>query len=157
MCRRSGYTTQRKNVTSSRGFKKGDLEIRDINLAGKRDFVIDVSLFHEFMGNSRRDDYRRNGNSATMILVCSCTTPLTLKCRSIARIIRPQTSTKLSFLTSYPRPAASMGEFLRLLYILALRQTVNFFDTLGEEPSNEAFAWRRAEYLFHNRAAIGIA
>ena len=61
MCRRSGYTTRRKNVTSSRGFKKGDLEIRDINLAGKLDLVIDVSLVHEFTGNSRSDDYRHNG------------------------------------------------------------------------------------------------
>jgi hypothetical protein len=49
------------------------------------------------------------------------------------------------------------GKFLRLLYILAHRQTVKFFETIGEEPSNEAFTWRRAEYLFHNRAAIGIA
>ena len=60
MCRRSGYTTRRKNVTSSRGSKKGDLEIRDINLAGKRDLVIDVALVHDFLGN-RSCDARRNG------------------------------------------------------------------------------------------------
>ena len=42
------------------------------------------------------------------------------------------------------------GKFLRLLYILAHRQTVKFFETIGEEPSNEAFTWRRAEYFFHN-------
>ena len=40
-------------------------------------------------------------------------------------------------------------EFLRLLYILAHRQT-------AEEPSKEAFTWRRTEYFLHNRAAIGI-
>ena len=48
-------------------------------------------------------------------------------------------------------------ELLRLLYILAHRQTVNFFDILGQVPSNEAFTWRLAECFFHNRAAIGIA
>ena len=55
MCRRSGYTTRRKNVTPSRGSKKGDLEIRDINLGGKRDLVIDVALVHDFSGNCSRD------------------------------------------------------------------------------------------------------
>ena len=36
-------------------------------------------------------------------------------------------------------------EFLRLLCILGHHQTVNFFETIVEEPSNEAFTWRRAE------------
>jgi len=49
------------------------------------------------------------------------------------------------------------GEFLLLLYTFAHRQTVKFFETIWEEPSNEAFTWRRADYFFHNRAAIGIA
>ena len=60
MCRRSGYTTRHKNVTSSRGSKKGDVEIKDINLAGQRDLVIDVALVHDFSGNCLRDA-RRNG------------------------------------------------------------------------------------------------
>ena len=60
MCRRSGCTARRKNVTSSRGSKKGDLEIRDINLAGKRDLVIDVAIVHDFSGNCLRDA-QRNG------------------------------------------------------------------------------------------------
>ena len=45
------------------------------------------------------------------------------------------------------------GVYFRLLYNLAHRQTVTFFETLGEEPFNEAFTWRRAEYFFHNHAA----
>ena len=59
MCRRSGYTTRRKDVTSSRGSKKGDLEIQDINLGGQRDLVIDVALVHDFSRNLR--DAHRNG------------------------------------------------------------------------------------------------
>ena len=58
---RLDHPTQLRNVTSSRGSKGGDLEIRGINLAGKHDFVIDLSLVHDFTGNSRRDDFRRNG------------------------------------------------------------------------------------------------
>ena len=50
MCKRCGLTIKRKNVTSSRGSKKkGDLEICDINLAEKRNLVIDVALVHELL------------------------------------------------------------------------------------------------------------
>ena len=49
------------------------------------------------------------------------------------------------------------GEFLRLLHILSHRQAVNFFELFGEEPTDNAFTFRRAAYFFHNRATIGLA
>ena len=51
MCRRGGYTNKRKNVTSSRGSRKGDWEIRDITLARQSDLVIDVALVHDLSEN----------------------------------------------------------------------------------------------------------
>ena len=42
--KRCDLTTMGKYVTSSLGRKKGDLEIRNIILAGKRDMAIDVAL-----------------------------------------------------------------------------------------------------------------
>ena len=36
------------------------------------------------------------------------------------------------------------GEFLRLLYILSHRQAVKFFELFGEEPTDNAFTFRRA-------------
>jgi hypothetical protein len=65
MCKRS----PRKNVTSSRGSKKGNLEIRDINLAGQRDLVVYVALVHDFSGNVWRDA-RHNGQLRCDILTC---------------------------------------------------------------------------------------
>jgi hypothetical protein len=44
------------------------------------------------------------------------------------------------------------GEFLRLLHILSHSQTVKFFELFGEEPTDNAFTFRRAAYFFHNRA-----
>ena len=35
MCKRCGLTSNRKKITSSRSFKKENLDIHDINLAGK--------------------------------------------------------------------------------------------------------------------------
>ena len=130
---------------------------KDINLAGKRDLVIDVSLVHDFTENSRRDDYRRNGQ------LRYDDTDLLLHNAASAKVQKYSEDYSASDVNKAFLPAilSTSGcihrEFLRLLYILARRQTVNFFDTLGDDPSNEAFTWRRAEYFFHNRAAIGIA
>ena len=58
--KRAGFTTRRRNVTSSRGRQKGDLQIQNINLAGKTHLVIDVALVHDFSGDCWRD-VNRNG------------------------------------------------------------------------------------------------
>ena len=49
------------------------------------------------------------------------------------------------------------GEFLRFLYLLAHRRTKRWFEQLGYEPSEEAFKFRRGQYFWHTRAAIGHA
>ena len=47
------------------------------------------------------------------------------------------------------------GEFLRFLYI---RRTLRWFEQLGpHDPSDEAFKFRRGQYFWHTRAAIGHA
>jgi hypothetical protein len=53
---------------------------------------------------------------------------------------------------------ASSPEFLRLLYIIANRRTVNWFSRhSNDEPSEEAFKFRRGQYFWHTRAMIGQA
>jgi hypothetical protein len=50
------------------------------------------------------------------------------------------------------------GELLRLLYILADRRTRRYFANLGdEEPGTDAFTWRRGQFFWQHRAAIGLA
>ena len=49
------------------------------------------------------------------------------------------------------------SEFLRFLYILAHRRTKRWFKRLGYDPSEEAFKFRRCQYFWHTRAAIGHA
>jgi hypothetical protein len=50
------------------------------------------------------------------------------------------------------------GDILRLLYILAHRQAVNFFTRMGiPDPSSKAYKQRRGTYFYYNRAAIGLA
>ena len=50
------------------------------------------------------------------------------------------------------------GEFLRLLYIIAHRRTTRWFQRhSNDEPSEDAFKFRRGQYFWHTRAAIGQA
>ena len=50
------------------------------------------------------------------------------------------------------------GEFLRLLYIIARRRTTRWFQRhSNDEPSEDAFKFRRGQYFWHTRAAIGQA
>ena len=49
------------------------------------------------------------------------------------------------------------GEFVRLIYILAYRRPIRFFDALGYEPSYEELCHRRGSFFFQHRARIGLA
>ncbi len=42
----AGYKTDRKHVPHSRGLRKADLMVKDFQLAGIRDLIIDVSMRH---------------------------------------------------------------------------------------------------------------
>ena len=49
------------------------------------------------------------------------------------------------------------GEFLRLLYILAHQRTLKYFAAMGkDEPGTDAFTWRRSQYFWKHKAAIGL-
>jgi len=48
---KAGYRTERKHVPHSRGLKKADLWIKDLQLGGIRNVIIDVTLRHEFHGS----------------------------------------------------------------------------------------------------------
>jgi len=46
------------------------------------------------------------------------------------------------------------GEFLRLLHIIAHRRASNWFKRhSNDEPSEEAFKFRRGQYFWHTRSA----
>jgi len=51
--------TKRRYVASSRGRRRGDLEVRDANVADKAHLIIDVSMVHRFHGAC--DDIGRHG------------------------------------------------------------------------------------------------
>jgi hypothetical protein len=153
----AGFRTNRgSRVPTSRGQRRGDLEIKGLNVAGTTDLIVDVALVHDFhgnvvdpsrhgqprhpnpdkvlidtavakaQGNEYRPDYLRNHNKAFLPLVMS-------------------TSGRLH------------SEFVRLLYILAHQRAVRFFATLHYEPCDEELCQRRGAFFFQHRARIGLA
>ena len=56
---RAEYRTDRKHVPHSRGLKKADLLIKDFQLQGVRDVIVDVTCRHEFRGSCANQE--RNG------------------------------------------------------------------------------------------------
>jgi hypothetical protein len=153
----SGYRTARgRHVSHSRGQRRGDLEIKNLNVAGTANLIIDTSMVHDFhgstadvnqhgdlrhhdpnrvlndaavkkiVGNGYRQDYLLNHDKAFLPLIMS-------------------TSGRLH------------GEFVRLLYLLAHRRALTFFMSLGHEPSSEELCQRRGFFFFQHRALIGLA
>ena len=56
---RAEYRTDRKHVPYSRGLKKADFLIKDLQLQGVRDVIVDVTCRHEFRGSCANQE--RNG------------------------------------------------------------------------------------------------
>ena len=57
--RAAGLRTKRHYVASSRGRRRGDLEVRDANVADKAHLILDVAMVNEFHGAC--DDIGRHG------------------------------------------------------------------------------------------------
>jgi hypothetical protein len=153
----AGLRTNRgSRVPHSSGQRRGDLEIKGLNVAGTSDLIIDVAIVHDFhgsvadlarhgqprhsnpdkvlvdmavaksQGNRYRPDYLRHHNKAFLPLVMS-------------------TSGRLH------------GEFVRLLYLLAHKRALRFFANLQYEPGEEELCQRRGAFFYQHRARIGLA
>jgi len=159
ICRQAGITTERRNIPSikKRNDKmgRGDLVLKNVNLGGHRHLVIDVAVNHDF-GGDHLADVSRNG---------------ALRDAQPGRILESTARTKVdryragyaainyAFLPCVISTSGRLhGGFLRLLYLIAHRRTSNLFKRHSDnEPSEEAFKFRRGQYFRHTRAAIGQA
>ena len=82
--RAAGLRTKRRYVASSRGRRRGDLEVRDANVADKAHLILDVVMVHEFHGAC--DDIGRHGaprhaQNPDRVLSVRCRTTASTTCR----------------------------------------------------------------------------
>ena len=149
-----GYKTDRKHVPHSRGLRKADLMVKDLQLAGIRDLIIDVSMRHEFHGSCH--NHMCNGEASHADANGAIDAAIKAKLESYQHDYNER---NFFFLTSVMTTSWRIsGDFLRLLYILSDRQANNYFARIGLlDPSTKAFKQRRGTYFYYNRAAIGLA
>jgi hypothetical protein len=162
ICHDAGLSTQRHNIpsVSKANGKTGrcDLLIKDANIGGNRHLIIDIACTHEFGGNHLTDVGRNRqlrDPDVNMLLETTARTKVARYHEAYANRL----STTYAFLPCVMLTSGQIhGEFLRLLYILAHRRTLRYFDNLGDaEPGTDAFTWRRSQYHWQHKAAVGFA
>ena len=137
---------------------RGDLLIKDANIGGDRHLVMDIACTHEFCGNHRRDITRNGQLRDSDVNKLLETTARTKVARYREGYANRRGGTSDAFLPCVMSTSGRIhGEFLRLLYILAHRHTVKYFADMGDhEPGTDAFTWRRSQYFWKRKAAIGF-
>ena len=126
ICQRAGYWSEIKNVPTSDGKRRADLFIKNIELAGQQDLIVDVSMIHEFHGDMMQD-VSRNGN----LRHPDPTLPILLDNKALKKVNlyredyrRPGRSDRpKAFLPAIMSTSGRIqGELLRLLFIVLHRQ-----------------------------------
>jgi hypothetical protein len=153
----AGYSTNCGNrVPKSLGQKRGDLEIKRLNVAGTSDIIIGVAVVHEFhgsVGQADRHSQLRHPNPDKVLIDKAVT-----KAQGNEYHRDYLHNHNKAFLPLIMSTSGRLhGEFVRLLYILAHRRAVRFFEALGYEPCYEELCQRRRSYFFQHRARIGLA
>ena len=162
ICHDSGLTTQRRYIPSIRKKNgkngRGDLLIKDANVGGNRHLIIDIACTHEFCGNTCKD-VTRNGQLRDRDVNKILETTARTKVERYRDAYANRSGTTYAFLPCVMSTSGRIhGEFLRLLYILAHRRTNKYFADMGDhEPGTDAFTWRRSQYFWKHKAAIGLS
>ena len=161
LCHQAGLSTERRNIPTVKKQNgkngQGDLVIKHANIGGDTNLIIDVALTHEFGGNHMVDvslnGQLRHAKPDTLLEATA-----RRKVRRYREAYATRAGVSYAFLPCVMSTSGRIhGEFLRFLYILAHRRTKRWFEQLGYEPSEEAFKFRRGQYFWHTRAAIGHA
>ena len=124
--------------------------------AGTSDLIIDVAVVHEFDGSVvqvERHGQLRHPNPDKVLIDKAVTKVQGNEYHQDYLQNRGKAFLPLIMSTS----GRLHGEFVRLLYILAHRRAVRFFEALGYEPCYEELCQRRGSFFFQHRARICLA
>jgi len=159
LARNTGYSVRvnhKVSMTAAASNKQGDVELVNFGLDGyNRDsLVIDVSICCDHVGNSTINNGHLNGKMHTNDY---------LQARATIKNNRYKAD-YAAFCTVFASAIVSVAgqihpEFLRLLWVLADKQTRNDYALIGaeEEIGTEAFTWSRARTFSFNKHSIGRA
>ena len=159
--RSAGHTVRTQHqVTASAGHRRGDVEIREYlrDAAGSRSLVFDLSITHDRFGSSTR--VQQNG---ALSHPQDLDAPLCLAAQRKINSYRQHyaDNQNISFLPAIMTTSSRMhGEFLRLLFLQAHRETTAHFHATGlplqQNRSDNAFRFKRATFYMGLKSKVGL-
>jgi len=134
--------------------KHSDVELVNFGLVGSNNLVIDVSVCCDHIGNSTVINGHLNSKMYTNDYLQARAGAKDRKCKE------DYAAVGTAFAPAIVSVAGQIhAEFLRLLWVLADKQTRNYYALIGadEEIGSEAFKWSRARTFSFNQNSIGKA
>jgi len=142
------------STTAAASNKQGDVELLSSNLDGFNNLVIDVSICCDHIVNSTVNNGHLNGKMQTNDYRQECAGVQNKRYRVDYAAVGTVFAPAIVSVAGQIHP-----EFLHLLWVLADKQTPNYYALIGaeEEIGSEAFTWSRARTFSCNKNSIGKA
>jgi hypothetical protein len=159
--RTAGHAVRTQHgVTASAGQRRGDVELRSYlqDAAGRRSLVFDLSMTHDRFGSSSH--VQQNG---LLSHPQDLDAPLRLAAQRKINSYRQQNADNqnISFLPAIVSTSTRMhGEFLRLLFLQAHRETEAHFTAAGmSSQRNHSYSFRFKRSAFYQllKSKVGLA
>ena len=167
LVRTAGHTVRtQQSVTASAGQRRADVELCSYlqDAAGRRSLVFDLSMTHDRFGSSNH--VQQNGIRTVCYHIPMTSMRLCVLLRSAKlTAIRQQyaDNQNISFLPAIVSTSARMhGEFLRLLFLQAHRETETHFtaggmSSLSQRNQSDSFRFKRDAFYQWLKSKVGLA
>jgi len=157
LARNTGYSVRVNHkvlMTAAASNKQGDVELVNFGLDCYNSLVIDVSICYDHVGNSTINNGHLNGNMHTNDYLQARATIKNNQYKADYAAVCTAFAPAIVPVAGQIHP-----EFLRLLWVLADKQTRNYYAFIGaeEEIGSEAFTWSRARTFSFNKNSTGKA
>jgi len=157
LARNTGYSVRvnlKVSTTTTASNKQGDVEILNFGLDGSNNLVIDVSIVCDHIGNSAVNNGHLNGKMQTNDYLQEHAGVKNMRYKAYYSVVCTAFAPAIVSVAGQIHP-----KFLRLLWVLADKQTHNYYALIGaeEEIGSEAFTWSRARTFSFNKNSIGKA
>jgi len=153
LARNTGYPVRvnhKVSTTAAASNKQGDIELVNFGLVGSANLVIDMLICCDHNGNSTVNNRHLNGKMHTNDYLQAKNGKYKEDYAAVGTAFAPA----IVSVAGQIHPG-----FLRLLWVLADKQTHNYYALIGaeEEIGSEAFTWSRVHKFIFNKNSIGKA
>jgi len=154
LARNTGYSVRVNHKVSAASNKQGNVELWNFGLDGSNSLVIDVLICCHHIGSSKVNNRYLNSKIQINDHLKERAGVKNRKYRADHAVVGTAFAPAMVSVAAQIHP-----EFFRLLWVLADKQTRNYYVLISaeEEIGSEAFTWSRAHMFCFNKNSIGKA